>query len=120
MLYESAEPAVYASFLIRIRFKAGTLLPAFYWHFTQSDAYWDQANALVSTGGQPQFNANVLELIKVPVPSIDRQERVIALLDRFDALANSLRSGLPAEIHVRRKQYEYYRDRLLMFKEAAA
>ena len=47
------------------------------------------------------------------------QERIVAILDRFDALCNSLTSGLPAEIEARRRQYEYYRDRLLMFKELA-
>ena len=54
--------------LIRIRFTKPVMLPAYYWHFAQSNLYWDQANALVSTGGQPQFNANVLKLVKVPVP----------------------------------------------------
>lgn len=56
----------------------------------------------------------------VPVPSIEEQLRIVAILDRFDTLCNDLTSGLPAEIEARRKQYEYYRDKLLTFKEASA
>ena len=120
MIVESDEPAVYASFLIRIRPDPEVLNPSFYWHFAQSTLYWDQVNAMVSTGGQPQFNANVLKLVKVPLPSLDEQQRVVAVLDRFDALVNDLSVGLPAELAARRKQYEYYRDKLLTFKELAA
>jgi type I restriction enzyme S subunit len=57
--------------------------------------------------------------IKIPVPPLEEQERIVAILDTFDALVNDLSSGLPAEIRARRQQYEHYRDRLLTFKEAA-
>ncbi len=57
--------------------------------------------------------------IRIPVPPLDEQARIVAILDRFDALVNDLSSGLPAEIKARRQQYEHYRDRLLTFKEAA-
>ena len=53
----------------------------------------------------------------VPVPPLPEQRRIVAILDRFDALCNDLTSGLPAEIAARQKQYEYYRDKLLTFKE---
>ncbi len=112
-------PAIYASFLIRIRFKDEDILPSYYWHFAQSSFYWQQANNMVSTGGQPQFNANVLKDIRLPVPPLDEQARIVAILDKFDALVNDLSSGLPAEIKARRQQYEHYRDRLLTFREAA-
>ncbi len=52
----------------------------------------------------------------VPVPPIEVQEEIVSILDRFDALVNDLKSGLPAEIALRRKQYEYYRDKLLSFE----
>jgi type I restriction enzyme S subunit len=119
VLVEDEVDAVYASFLIRIRLDEAVVHPAYYWHFAQSGLYWDQANALVSTGGQPQFNANVLKTIKLPVPPLDEQQRIIAILDKFDALVNDLSISLPAEIEARRKQYEYYRDKLLTFEEAA-
>ena len=56
----------------------------------------------------------------IAVPSIEEQKRVVSILDRFDAICNDLTSGLPAEIEARQKQYEYYRDKLLTFKEVAA
>ena len=57
--------------------------------------------------------------IRIPVPTLEEQERIVAILDKFDALMNDLGSGLPAEIKARRQQYEHYRDRLLDFREAA-
>lgn len=57
---------------------------------------------------------------KIPVPPLEEQERIVAILDRFDALCNDLTSGIPAEIEARQKQYEYYRDKLLSFKEVTA
>ena len=120
LLAEQGQPSVYASFLIRIRLDDKVMLPAFYWHFAQSDIYWGQANAMVSTGGQPQFNANVLAKIRVPVPPLAEQARAVATLDKLDALVNDLSVGLPAELQARRRQYEHYRDRRLTFKEFAA
>lgn len=55
--------------------------------------------------------------IKIPIPTLSEQERIVAILDRFDKLCNDISEGLPAEIEARKKQYEYYRDRLLSFKE---
>jgi type I restriction enzyme S subunit len=59
----------------------------------------------------------VLRDMQVPVPPLVEQERVLAILDKFDVLVNDVSVGLPAEIAARRKQYEYYRDRLFAFKE---
>jgi len=120
MLVGSDGPAVYASFLIRIRFKESQMLPEFYWHFAQSAAYWYQANALVSTAGQPQFNANALKRVRVPIPKLEEQASIVHTLDRLDALVNDISIGLPAELAARRKQYVHYRDRLLSFKELTA
>lgn len=57
--------------------------------------------------------------IKIPYPPLEEQERIVAILDRFDKLCNDITQGLPAEIEARKKQYEYYRDKLLTFKEKA-
>ena len=54
---------------------------------------------------------------KIPVPPLEEQQRIVDILDRFDTLCNDISKGLPAEIEVRKKQYEYYRDKLLSFKE---
>ena len=60
----------------------------------------------------------MLDSYLIPVPPLAEQARIVSILDRFDALCNDLTSGLPAEIEARKKQYEYYRDKLLTFKEA--
>ena len=57
--------------------------------------------------------------LEIPLPPLAEQKRIVAILDRFDSLCNSLTEGLPAEIALRKKQYEYYRDKLLSFKEAS-
>lgn len=113
-------PAVYASFLIKIVLDNSKMLNRFYWHFAQTPLYWMQAEKLVSAGGQPQFNTNAISRVLVPVPSLQEQARIVATLDRFDTLCNDLTSGLPAEIEARQRQYEYYRDKLLTFKELTA
>lgn len=58
--------------------------------------------------------------IVIPIPSLEEQQRIVDILDRFDKLCNDLSEGLPAEIAARQKQYEYYRDKLLTFKEKEA
>jgi type I restriction enzyme, S subunit len=120
MLVGDIEPSVYASFLIRIRLDETIMLPSYYWHYAQSDLYWSQANSMVSTGGQPQFNANVLKLIEVPVPPLEDQARTVELLDRFDRMTSGLSTDLASEVVDRRKQYEHFRERLFAFPEVAA
>ena len=61
-----------------------------------------------------------LKKIRIPVPSLQEQNRIVGVLKQLDDLCNDLTSGLPAEIEARQKQYEYYRDKLLTFKEVAA
>lgn len=74
---------------------------------------------LVHEGGTPAINKSELAGLRILVPPFEEQQRIVSILDRFDKLANDLSSGLPAEIEARRKQYEYYRDRLLSFDELA-
>lgn len=70
--------------------------------------------------GNPKLMSNVMEKIKVPIPPLEEQERIVSILDKFDALVNDISDGLPAEINARRQQYEYYRDKLLNFEPIAA
>lgn len=66
-------------------------------------------------GTQQFLNMTRIKQHEIPVPPLAEQERIVAILDKFDALVNDLSSGLPAEIAAGRKQYEYYRDQLLTF-----
>lgn len=68
-----------------------------------------------SVGSIPSLTQSVLKKIPIPVPSLAEQERIVAILDKFDELVNDISVGLPAEIDARRKQYEYYREKLLTF-----
>lgn len=113
------EKAVYASFLIKIELDNTKILNRYYWHFSKSNLYWKQANKLVSTAGQPQFNTNAVSRVVIPVPPLSVQENIVKILDRFDKLNNDMSEGLPAEIEARKKQYEYYRDTLLSFDDKA-
>ena len=69
----------------------------------------------ISGAAQPKLNKRNLEGILVPNPKIEQKEKIVQLLDKFDALTTSLTEGLPREIELRQKQYEYYRDALLSF-----
>ena len=71
----------------------------------------------VTKSAQPGLSVRRLEQVEVLFPSIEEQQRIADILDRFDTLVNDISSGLPAEIAARRAQYEYYRDRLLSFPE---
>jgi type I restriction enzyme S subunit len=68
-------------------------------------------------GARGDLNAARILSLEVPIPSIPKQERIVEILDRFDTFCNDITEGLPAEIKARQQQYEYYRDKLLTFKE---
>ncbi len=91
MLFEEEHPAVFASYLIRLRFPSDAVVPYYYWAFAQSDSYWNQARALMTGGGQPQFNGNAVKQIKVPLPPMATQKTIVAKLRAEQAIiaANS-------------------------------
>ena len=71
----------------------------------------------VPTSGIPQLTVPVIKKEKVSIPPLDVQKRIVNVLDNFEKICSDLNIGLPAEIEARRKQYEYYRDKLLTFAE---
>ncbi|HIF5584810.1 TPA: restriction endonuclease subunit S [Vibrio parahaemolyticus] len=73
---------------------------------------------LKKEGGVPAVNKSDLAKLEVPVPSVAEQERIVEILDKFDTLTTSIQEGLPREIELRQKQYEYYRDLLLSFPKS--
>ncbi|MES7178948.1 restriction endonuclease subunit S, partial [Cutibacterium acnes] len=67
---------------------------------------------------QSNINLGTFQNLKLPFPSITEQERIVTILDKFDTLTSSITEGLPREIELRQKQYEYYRDLLLSFPKS--
>jgi type I restriction enzyme S subunit len=121
MIFNEDYPAIYAGFLIKLNLDSRTVNPKYYWHFSQSNLFWEQANMLVSGGGQPQFNANALKRVTVPIPCPDDLEKslaiqaeIVRILDNFTELT----AELTAELKARKKQYNHYRGQLLNFVDA--
>lgn len=97
-----------------------TLNPKFVAYYFQTSVFHAEKNKHVARAKVKRISGEGLAKLKIPVPSLEEQGRIVEILDKFDALVNDLSIGLPAEITARRQQYEYYRDRLLTFKERAA
>ncbi|MBR3220082.1 MAG: restriction endonuclease subunit S, partial [Thermoguttaceae bacterium] len=87
------------------------------YHLLQTDSIQNMVQTRMSHGSQPNLSMRVIEQFDVKIPSLDDQKRIVAILDKFDALTNDLSQGLPAELAMHRAQYEYYRDKLLTFSE---
>ena len=77
----------------------------------------DYIKANVRKASIPRLSREIIKNIEIPIPSLERQEEIVNILDKLDKLCNDISEGLPAEIEARQKQYEYYRDKLLTFKE---
>lgn len=69
----------------------------------------------VAGGSQKTLSLKSIKAIPIPIPSEDKQKRIVAILNKFDTLTTSLTEGLPREIALRQQQYEYYRELLLSF-----
>lgn len=92
-----------------------TTLKFIYYYLKTNVEYFRQRGSQM--GSMPQISLNITEKYKIPIPKYEEQERIVNILDKFEKLCNDISEGLPAEIEARQKQYEYYRDKLLNFKE---
>ena len=91
--------------------------PRFVFHYVSSYFYAYIQKASVSSSVTSLRRPMFLKF-PIPVPELEEQARIVAILDKFDALTNSITEGLPCEIELRQKQYEYYRDLLLSFPKS--
>ena len=89
------------------------VLDGFLFHFLKPTFKIIEQNT--AGGSVIHLSAKVINNILIPLPPLSEQERIVSILDRFDKLCHDIREGLPAEIELRQKQYEYYRDKLLTF-----
>ena len=94
--------------------------PKYIAYFFQTDDFAKQKRKYASGVKVVRVSSDNLAKIVIPIPPLEEQQRIVSILDRFEALTTDLQSGLPAEIEARRKQYEYYREQLLTFKRKTA
>ena len=87
------------------------------YHLLSSNLISRMMEQKASNGTVKNLNAEIVKSLILPAPSLVDQRRVAILLDKFDILTNDISEGLPAELNARRTQYEYYRNKLLSFKE---
>ena len=89
--------------------------PKYVAYYFQTDSFQKQKRNFITGTKVRRVNATDLAKIKIPIPSLAEQQRIVSILDKFEALTTSISEGLPKEIALRRKQYEYYRNQLLSF-----
>ena len=96
-----------------------TLNPKYLGYLLQTESFSTYKKKVATGTKVIRINADAVADFVIPVPSMEEQERIVSILDRFEALTTDLQIGLPAEIEARRQQYEYYRNKLLTFDQAA-
>ena len=114
-------PIVVLSSIAILSVNTAIVKPAFLAYYFKQKSFKDAVIREYSTkGGVPRIVLKNFKRIEVSIPSLEEQQRIVSILDRFDTLTNDLTAGLPAEMEKRRQQYEFYRDKLLTFKRKEA
>lgn len=98
-------------------FYAHTMNPKYIAYYFQTELFQSQKRKFITGTKVRRVNAKDLAKIKIPLPPLAVQREIVEILDKFDTLCNSISEGLPKEIELRRKQYEYYRNQLLTFAQ---
>ena len=98
-----------------LRPNGNVIIPKYLYHVLRSSDFLKQAHVVAVGAAQKTITLTALNRMKVPVPPLAEQARIVAILDKFDTLTHSISEGLPREIALRQKQYEHYRDLLLSF-----
>lgn len=109
------DPDFYGQNMYLIRLNEELLHPRYFLHFFDSPRMKFYFKSVKNNSGQGYLKANNIDGLSIPLPSIDEQQKIAFILDKFDTLTNSINEGLPREIELRQKQYEYYRDLLFSF-----
>ncbi|MFZ4549733.1 MAG: restriction endonuclease subunit S [Bacteroidales bacterium] len=99
-----------------LRANKNYILPKYLFFILTTPDFYNYIENNQEGAGYPAISNSKVKEYKMSIPSIDEQNRIVGVLDKFDSLVNDLSVGLPAEIQARRKQYEYYRGKLLDFK----
>lgn len=102
--------------MFQIKLKTDKLTTKFLHCYLAQTKIYNYLNSNGGTSTMPAITFGQIGSLKIPIPSIEKQQEIVEILDRFDALVNDISIGLPAELQARRQQYEYYRNKLLTFK----
>ena len=94
------------------------ILGKYFAYFTQTSMFADKKKKYAKGTKVIDVSATDMGKLQIPIPPLAEQARIVAILDKFDALTNSITEGLPREIELRQKQYEYYREMLMSFPKA--
>lgn len=118
IINENDEKGVINQALLILRVDTNIVLPQYVKYYFESPLGYKSITSNTNKSAQVNIaNRETIEKIEIPIPSIEKQKNVIEKLDIFNKLINDISEGLPAEIELRKKQYEYYRSKLLNFKE---
>ncbi|QHB17505.1 restriction endonuclease subunit S [Mannheimia pernigra] len=98
-----------------IRTTDGHVNPKYLYQVLADDKFFSYNMQHAKGAKMPRGNKSVILQYQIPIPPIEEQNHIVEILDKFDRLTNSISEGLPKEIELRRKQYEYYREQLLDF-----
>ena len=112
------EDIALAQRVIKYRPKDGHLNSSYLKYILLGEEFQNKLLKAATGGTVKGIKGSKLHKLTIPVPSIEEQRRIVDILDRFDKLCNDISEGLPAEIDARKKQYEYYQDKLLTFKRS--
>ena len=113
------ETKFYGQNIYLVRLRQDLINRRYFYYFLTSNKVRDSLISKKNASSQGYIKAGSIENMQFCLPDRERQDRIVEMLDRFDFLSSSINDGIPAEIEARQKQYEYYRDKLLTFKEKA-
>ena len=117
VMLDDMDECVFNGFTIKATPKTTHLLPEYCAYCFTTNEFRQYVSSHCSFTTRASLTGGILSEFVLPVPSMEHQKWIASILDKFDSLCNDLSEGLPAEIEARKKQYEYYRDKLLDFKE---
>lgn len=92
-----------------------SILPRYLYQILADESFFEYNMQHAKGAKMPRGNKDAIMKYRLPIPSLNEQTRIVSVLDKFDTLTNSISEGLPREIELRQKQYEYYRDLLFSF-----
>jgi len=91
--------------------------PKYLFFLLRTESFYNHISRFQEGASYPSISDTLVKKHLIPIPPLSEQERIVSILDKFDSLVNDISIGLPAEIEARRKQYEYYRKKLLTFDD---